>query len=118
MAYSLNDMDTLRQNSAFLGRVRASIIQGSISVGNEGWTIPFHRERQAYCVQIMNNPDAFAPLFASAIACSSAVINLATSSGTVGITTANSSTQQALVDDGTLNSAVGSVFGSFLRTPA
>lgn len=118
MAATLKDMDTLRQNVIFQGRVRASIISGSIAVGNEGDTVAYHRERATYCSQVMNSPDSFAPLFAGAVATDATVIGLATQAGTVALTTANTDAQQALVTDAAINSAVGTQFNAFFRRPA
>lgn len=119
MAASLKDMDTLRQNPSFQARIRAAIIQGSITVGNENPdTTPYHRERVTYTAQVMNAPDTFAPLFASAAATDTTIINQATANGTVTLTTTNYDAQQALVTDAAINSAVGTQFNAFFRRPA
>ncbi len=119
MPATYKDMDILRQNTTFQGRVRAAIISGSITVGNENSdTTPYHRERVSYCSQIMNNPDAFAPLFASAAATDATVISLATGNGSVVLDGTNAETRQALITDAAITSAVGTQFNAFFRRPA
>lgn len=119
MAILLTDTDFLRNDPTFQVRVRSSIIQGSVTVGTENPdTVPYHRERATYTVQIMNNPDAFVPLFASAVATDTGVLNAATATGTVNLTAANASTRAALVTDTQINTAVANVFNAFFRRPA
>jgi hypothetical protein len=118
MAVKFTDMDFLRQDPTFQSRVRAGIVQGSIAVGTESDTVPYHRERATYTVQIMNSPDAFVPLFSGACATDSGVINAATANGTVTLTSGNAATQAALVTDAQITTAITNVFNAFFRRPA
>lgn len=117
MAVSLNDMDVLRQNSLFKARVRAALVEGSVTVAGEAWSVPFHRERANYVAQIIADPDNYVDQFSGAIATQTTVINAATQTGTVALTGANIETQQAVVTDNQIRSALGSVFNTFFRTP-
>jgi len=115
MAVQFTDMDALRQDATFIARVRAAIVQGSVSVGNEDpRAVPFHSQRAAYVAQIMNASDnSFATLFANACATDSGVINAATANGTTAITSANAAARAALVTDAQITAAVANVFNSF-----
>ena len=115
MAVKFTDMDFLRQDPTFGTRVRAGMIQGAVAVGNEDpRTVAFHDKRAAYVAQVMNAPDTFMPLFASACATDSGVINAATANGTVSITSlAIAATQAAVVTDAQITTAIGNVFNAF-----
>jgi len=118
MAVQFSDMDALRSDSAFQGRIRAAMIQGCVTIGNEADSTGYHRERVTYTAQVINSPDSFVPLFANAIATDSGVINAATSNGTVAITAANAATRAAVVTDAQISTALGNVFNAFFRRPA
>jgi hypothetical protein len=117
MAASFSDQNFLRQDNGFQGRVRQAMLSACISISNEGWTIPFHRERQNYLIQIMNAPDVFTPLFAGSCASDQNCIADATQNGTVVLTDANTPAQAALVTDAHISNAVASDFNSYFRTP-
>lgn len=114
MAASYSDKAILATDPGFQSRVKASLVQASVSITNEGWTVPFHEMRMRYAVGVLNSPSSFAPLFANAVANDAGVIGDATQGGTVALTGANVVAQAALVTDAHLDTAVASVFGSFL----
>jgi hypothetical protein len=118
MAATYSDMNLLRQDTTFQGRVRASMISACIAIINEGWTVAFHRERSTFAVQVVNAPDSFMPLFAGGVATDTTVISDATQAGTVVLTSGNVATQAALVTDAHISSAISSQFNTFFRTPA
>lgn len=119
MAASYNDMAVLAAEVSFQNRVRSAMIAGAVTVKNESpTTVPFHRERESYVVQVMNAPDTFKVLFTNAVATDATVIADATQGGTVALTTGNVATQQALVTDAHILSALSNTFNSFFRTPA
>jgi len=118
MAASLSDMNILSTDVGFQGRVRASLVTDAVAVTTEAWTVPFHRERQTYAVQVLNAPDTYKLLFANSVATDASVIGDATQGGTVVLTTGNVATQAALVTDGHITAAISAQFNSFFRTPA
>jgi len=118
MAATLNDMNQLRLDQTFQGRVRAAIISLCLTASGEHWTVPFHRERQQFAVSFLNNPDTYLQNFASAIACDSAVISDATQGGTVAVTGSNVAAQQALVTDAHISAAFIAQLNAFLKEPA
>lgn len=118
MATTFKDMDILRGDTVFQGRVRAALISICVAIMNEAWSTAFHRERSSYASQILNAPDSFVPIFASSVSTDSTVIGDATQAGTVALTTGNVATQAALVTDAHISSAISGQFNSFFRTPA
>jgi hypothetical protein len=118
MAATFNDMNQLRLDQTFQGRVRAAIISLCLTASGEAWTVPFHRERQQFAVNFLNNPDTYIQNFASSVACNSAVIADATQGGTVAITGANVAAQQALVTDAHISAAFVAQLDAFLKEPA
>jgi hypothetical protein len=117
MAATFKDMDQLRLDLTFQGRVRAALISLALGASAEAWSVPFHRERQMFAVQILNSPDAFVNLFASSIATDATVIADATQGGTVAITGANVAAQQALVTDAHITAALTAQVNSYLKAP-
>jgi hypothetical protein len=117
MAASRSDMNVLSTDSGFQGRVRASMIAAAISITTEAWTVAFHRERQAYAVQILNAPDTYKLLFANSVATDANVISDATLAGSVILTGGNVATQAALATDAHIDAAISGQFNSFFRTP-
>jgi hypothetical protein len=116
-AQSLNDQLILGNDPTFQGRVRSAVLGAAINIAADGLTTPnINAERHRQVTAIMTNPQGWAVLFAPAIATQAAVINLATASGTVVLTPAPSGnvvTQQAIVSDAVINTAVSAVFNSF-----
>lgn len=118
MAVSYNDKQLLSADATFQKRVRQAMIAACVSIKNEAVTTAFHRERETFLVQVINAPDTYMLLFTNSVSNDSAVINSATATGTVALTTGNVATQAALVTDASLDTAVASQFNSFFRTPA
>lgn len=118
MAVQFTDMDALRQDATFQSRIRAAMIQGCVTIGNEADSTGYHRERVTYTAQVINSPDSFVPLFTNAIATDSGVINAATANGTIAITGANAAARAAVVTDVQISTALGNVFNAFFRRPA
>ena len=117
-AASISDMNMLSTDTGFQGRVRASMIAASIAITTESrTTVPFHREREAFAVQILNAPDSFKSLFANSVATDASVSGDATAAGTVVLTSGNVAAQAALVTDAHIANAISGQFNSFFRTP-
>lgn len=120
MAASRNDMYQLAQSTPFQNRVQASLLAACVAISNEGWTIPFHRERASFAMQVLsstNSQGSFVNLFANSVATDPSVIADATQSGTVALTGANRDAQGALVTDAHMDAAVASQYNSYIREP-
>jgi len=113
-AVSHNDKYQLSQDSGFKNRVRVSLIAACIAIANEGWNAVFHEQRMRQAQRILNAPDSYVPLFANSVATDTSVINDATATGTVALTTGNVATQAALVTDAHIDNAISAQFNSFL----
>jgi hypothetical protein len=118
MASTRNDQFTLSNDSGFRNRVRTSLVAACVAIYNEGWNVPFHKERQSLVVNVLNAPDSFTNLFADSVATDANIISDATQAGTVTLTTGNVAAQAALVTDAHIDSAVASQFNCFVRAPA
>lgn len=118
MAVSYNDKYILAQDTTFQSRVKTSLIAACLAIKSESLTTAFHRERETFLVAVMNNPEGFKQVVANGVATDSSVIGDATAAGSVVLTTGNVATQQALVTDAHIDSAISSQFNSFFRTPA
>lgn len=121
-AVALSDQYQLSGDATFQSRVQASLIAACVAIGNEGWNVVFHRERQTFATQVLNstvsgNQAFYVTQFAEAVATVTAVINDATQNGTVSLTSGNRATQAALVLDSDINNAVSAVFNTFIRLP-
>lgn len=117
-----NDMYVLSQSTAFQNRVQAALVATCVSVSNEGWSVPFHRERAGFVNSVLASQSSlgsFVVLFSMAAACGATVIADATQSASnyTALTTGNVATQQALVTDTDLANAISSAFNSFIREP-
>jgi hypothetical protein len=121
MAASHNDSFQLSQDSVFQNRVQAALLSACVAISNEGWTIAFHRERSQFCSQILANTNSninYVILFTNAVATDSNILSDATQAGTVVLTPANRAAQAALVTDAHIDTAISSMFNSFIREPA
>jgi hypothetical protein len=118
VAASYSDKYLLSQDLTFQNRVRMSLITACISIYNEGYAIPFHRERQTFATAVMNAPDTYKVLVASGVATDANCISDATAAGTVVLTAANAAAQAALVTDTHVDTAIAGQFNTFFRTPA
>jgi hypothetical protein len=126
-AQSLNDQSVLSLDINFVQRVRTATIAAAINISSDGLTTGINIKRHAQAQSIMNSPDSWKNLFSAAIATQPTVIGPATASGTVVLTpmvcttnslgvqtcTGNVDTQQALVTDTVINTAVSAVYNSF-----
>lgn len=120
MAASRSDQFQLGQDTVFQGRVQASLIAACVAIGNEGWAVPFHRERSTFASQILSatgGQSAYVTLFAASVATDPTCIADATQGGTVVLTTANRAGQAALVTDAHIDAAVSAQFNTFIREP-
>lgn len=115
MATSLNDQAILSADQLFINRVRQSLVATCVAVTTEATTAAYHYRRAAYATAVLNNPTSFQQIFAYAVAGDSNVIGDATVGGTVPLTAANADTQQALVTDAHINSAISGQFNSFFN---
>lgn len=121
MAISHNDRYLLATDAGFQHRVQASLITTCVSIANEGWGTPFHRERAQFVTQVLANPTGtnnnWVILFSNTVATDSNVISDATQAGTVALTTSNLAAQAALVTDSHIDTAISSEFNAFIRVP-
>ena len=118
MAASFSDQNFLSADPTFQNRVRQAAILYCTVVMGEGFGVAFHRERQTFAVQVMNNPSNFQVIFSQMVATNATVIGDATQNGTVVLTSGNAAAQAALVIDNDISNAFSSQFNSFFRTPA
>ena len=116
MAASRNDSAILSKDVLFINRVLESLVAACVSIQSEAITaatLSIHNKRAAFCVAVLNNPSAFAQLFAYTVATDANVLGDATAAGTVALTAGNADAQQALVTDAHMDTAVASQFNSF-----
>jgi microcompartment protein CcmK/EutM len=114
-------MYQLSQEPTFQNRVQASLVAACIAISNEGWSIPFHRERSDFATRVLLAPNGttnYVGLFSNAVATDALVIGDATQAGTVVLSSGNRATQAALVTDAHIDSAISAMFNSFVREPA
>lgn len=118
MAASYSDQQFLAADPTFQNRVRQSLLAACLAIKSESpTTTPFHREREAFLVGVMNSPDSFKVFVSQSVACNASVISDATAAGTVVLTSGNAAAQAALVTDAHIDAAISSNFNSFFRTP-
>ncbi len=128
MTASYSDMYQLSQDPTFQSRVAAALLQTCANVVSENgaanpFSVPFHRERSLFVVQILNatatpSPSPYVQLFANSVATDGNVIADATQGGTVPLTPTNRQTQGALVTDVHIGNALAAQFNSYIRIPA
>lgn len=117
---NLNDMATLATDTVFGQRVFMSLIQFCTTVV-PGETIAagalqLHVARKTYAAAVLNNPNAFKPLFVNAAAANQIVANDATASGTiVGATSGPLATAALLCTDTDINNAIAAAFNAFIQ---
>lgn len=112
-----NDMQLLANDPTFRDRVKMALVAGCTTIKNEPVTTAFHRERETFVVACINSPDTYKILFANAAASDATCVADATVNGTVPLTSGNVGTQQALVTDAHMLSAMAAAFNTFFRTP-
>ena len=122
MVASRNDSYQLSQDTVFQNRVQQSLIAACIAITNEGWSVPFHRERDRYAVSVLSAvggiaQNSFVLLFTSAVSTDANVLADATVGGTVAVTASTRAAQSLLVTDAHIDSAVSSMFNSFIAEP-
>lgn len=118
---ALADQFQLSQDATYQGRVQAALVGACVAISNEGWSVPFHRERATFAAQILSagaTQSSYVTLFANACATDPTSISLATANSSVPLTAGNRATQSALVTDTAINNAIASMFNSFVREPA
>lgn len=121
MAITHNDKYQLSQEASFQTRVQVSLVAACIAITTEGWAVVFHRERSNYAQQVLAAPSGtpnYVQLFSNAVSTDVNVIGDATQAGSVVLTGANRAAQSALVTDAHIDSAISSMFNSFIREPA
>lgn len=121
MAVSYSDKWQLSQEPTFQNRVQASLVAACVSISNEGWAVPFHRERADFCRQVLlspNSPTNYVQLVSNAVSTDANVIGDATQAGAVVLSGANRVAQAALVTDAHIDTAIASMFNSFIREPS
>ena len=117
---ALLDIALLAGNPVFVSRTSAALVGTCLNITNEAITTNtqiLHQRRaslaQNILTQLVANPTAWPASMALAAATNPTVISDATAGGTVVLTTANATTQQALVTDSDLNNAVSAAFNSY-----
>ncbi|SRR5216683_1550539 len=122
MAFS--DAAVLTGDPTFQGRVGAALLTYAQVVATENpATVPFHRERANFAVQIFTSPlnaqgvNPWTLIFSNSVATDTTVIADATVSGTIPLTTANRAAQGLLVTDTHISNAVASQFNGYIREP-
>lgn len=121
MAATHLDQSFLAAEQTFQNRVGAALLQACVSIYNEGWAVPFHRERAQFAAQVIANTNStvsYKAMFAAVVATDPTVIADATSGGTVPIDVNNAAAKQALVTDAHIDAAIASQFNAFFRTPS
>lgn len=116
MPASLSDSNILGTNSVFLGRVQGSLLAACVAIAAEGLAVLLHPARMQLVHQILASPTSltsWSTIFALAVATDTTVLADATAAGTVVLTGANVLTQQALVTDAHINTAVSARYNAF-----
>jgi hypothetical protein len=121
---NLNDQQVLAADPTFQNRIRESLISTCASISSEAVTglsgsmpVALHLKRANYCSLILAAPDSFKQIFADAVATNTTVINDATQTGTVPLTSTNAAAQATKVLDADVANALSSVFNGFLSVP-
>ena len=120
MAASHSDSYQLSQDATFLGRVQAALITYFGVVTNEGWSVPFHRERTMYIASVMSSPTSLSnavTLFTYIAAADTTALQDATQNGTIVLTSGNRASQQQLVTDAHIDNAIAAQFNQLVRVP-
>lgn len=113
-----SDKQFLAADPTFINRVRQAMLTACLSIKNEAVTTAFHREREQFLVNVVNQPELYKVLFTNAVVNDAGVIGDATVAGTVPITsTSVALTQAVLVTDPHIDTAIASAFNSFFKTP-
>jgi hypothetical protein len=121
MTVTHNDCYQLTQDVTFQNRVQAALTAACVSIANEGWAVPFHRERATFAAQILSTfggSTNYVILFTNAVSTDTNVIGDATQAGTVPLTSGNRAAQAALVTDAHIDAAISAEFNAFIRVPA
>lgn len=121
MAITYNDKYQLAQEPTFQTRVQTSLVAACVSISNEGWGVVFHRERADFSRLVLLSPTSpvnYVQLFSNAVATDANVIGDATVAGATVLSAANRAAQAALVTDAHIDTAIASMFNSFIREPA
>ena|SRR6202521_4788291 len=120
MAASRSDQYQLSQDPTFQNRVQESLLAACIAISNEGWAVPFHRERSTFGTEVLKAtgaPSSYVLWFSTTAATDTNVIADATQAGTVVLTSGNRAAQAALVTDAHIDNAIAAEFNSFIREP-
>ena len=120
MAASHSDSFQLSQDATFQGRVQAALLTAFVAIANEGWAVPFHRERTMFIVSALGSASALSSvvtLFTNTVSADTTCLSDATAAGTVILTSANRTAQAALVTDAHIDAAIASQFNAYIRVP-
>lgn len=113
---SYQDANVLGVNLTFIGRVQSAMLSAAISIFNEGIAVNNHAPRVQLIHNMLASPTQitnFANMFSLAVATDATVLGDATQANTVPLTTSNIQTQQALITDAHISSAVAAQFNAF-----
>jgi len=116
MAASLNDSAVLGASSLFQGRVQASLLSACNVIAIEGNNVVNHTARLQLAHTIVANPtnmSNYAQMLSFSVATDSNVLADATVGGTVVLSVGNRDTQQVLVTDAHINSALAAFYNTF-----
>ena len=120
MTASRNDSYQLAQDVVFQHRVQSSLLAAAISIANEGWAVPFHRERSMYVsnfLSVKSTQTDMVLLFTNTVATDASVLADATVGGTIALTGANVAAQALLITDAHIDTAIAAQFNAFIREP-
>lgn len=117
MPATSTDMVRLAANKTFQDRVLEKLLAACSTIKAEGWTVPFHRERETFVVAVVNQPATFKTLFANVVATDASVISDATSNGASPIPATDNDAYAAAVTDAHIEAAITADFNMFFRTP-
>jgi hypothetical protein len=117
MAASRSDSFVLGTNSTFIGRVKAAMVSAAVNIASEGLNVVNHGPRIQLVHGILSSPtnqDNYASMFTLSVATDPTVLADATQAGTV-VLGANVGTQQALVTDAHIDTAVAGQFNAYCQ---
>jgi hypothetical protein len=116
MPVSHSDRYVLSQYANFRNRVRMALVRAAaLVVSTETEATPNYHRRRPYAIAVLNGPDNFSPVYASAITANVALMDAATANGTIVLDATNIEARQAAVTDAQLNTAINEGIDIFAK---
>lgn len=117
---NFTDMSILATDTVFGNRVQAALTvfcwNTVLSESITAATLAQHIARKTYCVNVLNSPSSFKPIFVNLAAANQTVANDATAGGTlVGMTGTQVATAAASVLDTDISNAIAAAFNAFVN---